>query len=133
MTSSIGNAIRQDCKKAALLLWLPFTLLLSCQELTVRQNYSGFRAEEEIAVFAQRGHKFRLQGDLNPPVDRLQLTPGTYMIEFIDQFSKVRGAAYCDVKAGVQYNIEPRGFRDFPDQMKRMIVGGCVALPAEKK
>lgn len=133
MTSSIRSAIRQDFKKAALILWLPFALLLSCQELTVRQNYSGFRAEEEIAVFAQRGHKFRLQGDLNPPVDRLQLTPGTYMIEFIDQFSKVRGAAYCDVKAGVRYNIEPRGFRDFPDQMKRMIVGGCVALPAAKK
>ncbi len=107
--------------------------VVGCQELSVRQNYSGFRSDDEIAILAQRGHKFRLQGDLNPPADRLQLTPGTYMIEFIDQFSKLRGAAYCDLKAGVRYRIEPRGFRDFPNQMKRMIVGACVPAPIEEE
>jgi hypothetical protein len=111
----------------------PLFLFLSCEELTVRQNYSGFRSEEEIAVFSQRGYKYRLQGDLNPHVDRLQLVPGNYMIEFLDQFSMIRGAAYCEVKAGVHYIIEPRGFRDFPDQMKRMIVGGCVPQPVKEK
>ena len=108
--------------------FLALLMLVSCQETSIRQNYSGFKADTEIAVFAQRGYQFRLQGDLNPPVDRLQLAPGSYMIEFIDLFSKVRGAAYCDLVAGRQYRIEPRGFRDFPQHMKRMIVGGCVAL-----
>ncbi|MBW7857373.1 MAG: hypothetical protein H3C43_03525 [Leptonema sp. (in: Bacteria)] len=101
--------------------------LINCQELTVRNNYTGFRADEEIAIFSQKGHRFKLDGDLNSPVDRLNLIPGSYIIEYIDLYSNLRGAAYCEVKAGNHYAIKAQGFQDYPQYMKRVIKGICVA------
>lgn len=112
---------------------VPFLIfLVNCQELSVRNNYTGFRADEEIAIFSQKGYKFKLDGDLNSPVDRLNLMPGTYIIEFVAGFSNLRGAAYCELKAGNHYVIKAQGFQDYPQYMKRMIKGICVVEEISK-
>lgn len=116
---------------AILAILLMGGLIASCREATIRQNYGGFKSDEEIGVFVQRGYRFRLDGDMNEPVDRLNLAPGKYVIEFFDNFSGVKGAALCEVQKGTRYQIYPGGYRDFPKAMKRVMIGSCAAQPAE--
>lgn len=114
-----------------LALLLLSALAVACQERTIRQNYSGFKSDEEIGILVQRGYRFRLDGDLNEPVDRLNLAPGKYVIEFIDTFTGIKGAALCEIQKGTRYEIYPGGYRDFPRAMKRVMIGTCAPQPAE--
>lgn len=79
--------------------------LLQCSRPYVYRNHPDFLSQKEAAWILKSGYIFWIPGREDLAAYSLVLTPGEYMIEYREAKSGVKGAALCEVEAGVTYTI----------------------------
>ncbi|MCB1320439.1 MAG: hypothetical protein KDK34_09310 [Leptospiraceae bacterium] len=96
-----------------------------CTSIHYERNYQGYKPRREIAVVLDQGWRFWLVGTERKPVDELRLTPGTYMIGFVQTRTRLGGAARCELEAGQAYAIDVVGRTYVDSTGTYALVGEC--------